>query len=131
MKTAMSVARSVKPARLVILLLAVGLVGTILPSAEARPAGYTFTKLATIPGPAPRPEGGEFTFDFEPFGINNRAVTPDDKDIGALRAGHFDALVECLAAEQRHDDDCEILSHKRRVRLSGRALRRPQSIVRR
>src|SRR5438093_10738348 len=45
MKTAMSVARSVKPARLVILLLAVGLVGTILPSAEAQPAGYTFTKL--------------------------------------------------------------------------------------
>jgi hypothetical protein len=36
----------------------------------ARPQGYTFTPIAFLDNPAPG--GGNFTFDFEPYGINNR-----------------------------------------------------------
>ena len=36
----------------------------------ADPSGYAFTPLALLGGPAPG--GGNFTFDFEPYGINGR-----------------------------------------------------------
>jgi hypothetical protein len=41
-------------------------------SSPAQQSAYTFRLLATIPGSAPGTEGGSFTFDFEPYGINNR-----------------------------------------------------------
>lgn len=55
----------------VVLLLVVGLVVTLPHGALAQPAGYTFKPLAFLGDPAPGPEGGNFTFDFEIYGFNN------------------------------------------------------------
>ena len=72
-------------------LMAAGLTGTIPGEALADGSGYTFKKLATIPGPAPG--GGMFTFDFEPYAINaggNVAFVADlDAGSGDIGEGVF------------------------------------------
>lgn len=52
-------------------LLAAGWSGGAGRVAMANARSYIFQVIATIPGPAPGPEGGDFTFDFEPYGITN------------------------------------------------------------
>ncbi len=51
------------------LLLVAGLSGIKPRGAQAKPPAYTFTPIAFLGDPAPG--GGTFTFDFEPYGINN------------------------------------------------------------
>lgn len=53
----------------VALLLVAGLVGTLPRGVLGQQAGYGFRPLAFLEDPAPG--GGSFTYDFEPYGINN------------------------------------------------------------
>jgi hypothetical protein len=58
----------------VALLLAVGLLGVVPRGIWAKPAGYTFTRIASLGDPAPGGEGDAdafFAIDFEPGGINS------------------------------------------------------------
>jgi hypothetical protein len=51
--------------------------------------GYSFAPVALLGDPAPGPEGGTFTFDFEPGGLNNKGqvVFTADLDEGAAGGG--------------------------------------------
>jgi hypothetical protein len=53
----------------------------MLSPAYAAPGGYSLTLLGTIPGPAPG--GGNYTFDFEPWDINNRGEVSFCADLDA------------------------------------------------
>ena len=85
-KAGTSVARSEKPA-LLALLLAGALIGTVPRATQAKPAGYAFTQIAALDDPAPG--GGDFTFDFEPSGINNRGEVAFTVDLTTGGEGVF------------------------------------------
>jgi hypothetical protein len=67
--------------------------GCITPLTSVEPHSYRFTVLATIPGPAPGPEGDKFTpdaSDFEPGQLNGRgelALVADLVDAGGSPIG--------------------------------------------
>jgi hypothetical protein len=65
--------------------IAIGLL--MLSPAYAASGGYDFTVLATIPGPAPG--GGQFTFDFEPWDLNNRGELSFCADLSTGGEGVF------------------------------------------
>jgi hypothetical protein len=71
----------------VTLLLVVGLMGTKPRGAQAKPPGYNFTPIAFLGNPAPG--GGDFTFDFEPYGINNRGEAAFVADVTTGGEGVF------------------------------------------
>ena len=48
--------------------LAAGLIGYLHGTAMADQSGYSFARLATVPGPSPGPD--MFDLDFEPYAIN-------------------------------------------------------------
>src|SRR5436309_14516085 len=70
-------------------LIVAALAGMLPRSASATPADYAFTPIATLGDPAPGPEGGEFTFDFEPYGINNRGEVAFVGDVTTGGEGVF------------------------------------------
>lgn len=53
------------------------------------PPDYAFTKIATIGDPAPGPEGGTYSFDFEPYGLNNRGEAAYAADVSTGGEGVF------------------------------------------
>jgi hypothetical protein len=69
------------------LLLVAGLTGTEPRGAQAKPSGYAFTPIAFLDAPAPG--GGHFTFDFEPYGINNRGEVAFVADVTTGGEGVF------------------------------------------
>jgi hypothetical protein len=69
------------------LLLTMGLVGTMPHRALAQPAGYVFTPIAFIPGPAPG--GGSFINDFEPNAINDPSELAFVADVDTGGEGIF------------------------------------------
>src|SRR5712691_2719201 len=85
-KAATSVARSVTPA-LLALLLTGALIGTVPRATQAKPVGYAFTPIAFLEDPAPG--GGKFTFDFEPSGINDRGEVAFTVDLTTGGEGVF------------------------------------------
>lgn len=73
----------------VALLLVIGLAGTVPFSVQAKPAGYSFTVQAFLGDSAPGPEGGSFTFDFEPWSINDRGEGAFAADLTTEGEGVF------------------------------------------
>src|SRR5712692_235381 len=69
------------------LLVVAGLSGIKPHGAQAKPAEYTFTPIAFLDKPAPG--GGKFTFDFEPYGINNRGEVAFAADLTTGGEGVF------------------------------------------
>ncbi len=96
------VARSAKPALLLALLFAAGLYGALPRTALAEPKGYEFTPLAFLGDPAPG--GGNFFFDFEPGGINNRGDVSFGADLTTGGEGVFLWSQGQLSAIARHGD---------------------------
>ncbi len=70
-----------------VLLLTAGLAGVQPRHALGVPQGYSFTPIAFLGDPAPG--GGNFTFDFEPYGINNRGEAAFVADLTTGGEGVF------------------------------------------
>lgn len=69
------------------LLLVAGLSGIKPRGAQAKPLGYTFTRIAFFGKLAPG--GGKFTLDFEPYGINNSSEVAFAADLTTGGEGVF------------------------------------------
>lgn len=69
------------------LVLVAGLSGIKPPGTQAKPLGYTFTKIASLGDPAPA--GGTFVNDFEPGGLNSHGDMAFGADVSTGGEGIF------------------------------------------
>ncbi len=102
MRATTFVARSAKPALFLVLLFAAGLYGALPRTALAEPKAYTFTPLAFLGDPVPG--GGNFFFDFEPGGVNNRGEVSFGADLTTGAEGVFLLRNGQLSTIARHGD---------------------------